>query len=80
MGDMSSPFKDGVMGNLTVDPKVPISQPAGESMSSPFKDGNMGTGSMQSPTVPPGMAIGNLTQGPLATPMKDGVMSGKNKG
>lgn len=80
MGDFHSTFKDGVMGNPSVDPSVPITHPGGESMASPFKDGNQGSGNTSGVTVPPGMAIGNLTQGPLASPFQDGVMSGKNKG
>jgi len=77
MGDLHSTFTDAIPAP-SIDPKVPISQPGGESMNSPFKDGNMGTGSMQSPAIPSGLAIGNLTQGPLATPFRDGPMKGKN--
>jgi hypothetical protein len=77
MGDMSSPFKDGVMGMPSVDPRVPIKNAAGDALATPFVDGPVNT-SGGGVSIPPGMAIGNLTQGPLATPFKDGPMKGKN--
>lgn len=79
MGDMSSPFKDGVMGSPTCNPSVPISNAAGDALASPFVDGPVNT-SGGGVSIPKGENIGNVTPGPLASPFTDGMMAGKNKG
>ena len=81
MGDMSSPFKDGVMGNPSVNPSVPISRPTGEALASPFMQGNEAAGaSGGGVSIPQGENIAGPTPGTLATPFQEGAIAGKNKG
>ena len=79
MGEFHSTMKDGVMPNVSVDPKVPITSPGGERLDSTFKDGNY-AGAGGGVSIPMGEQIAGPTPGPIATPFQEGAIAGKNKG
>lgn len=73
---MHSTFQD-VFPTPSINPSVPISNAAGDSLASPFVDGPVNT-SGGGVSIPPGLNIGNVTPGPIHTPFQDGPMKGKN--